>query len=122
MLLDLDIAALLPPVNKPLRFEASWLTCEEFNQVFSNAWNLHSNYLPHALQETSKACSTWGKSVFGNIFRRKQLLRARIASIQNSPYYQTSNRLRALKKELLREDQQVLYEEELLWLQKSKVD
>ncbi|GLU14822.1 hypothetical protein SLE2022_313690 [Rubroshorea leprosula] len=60
--------------------------------------------------------------MFGNIFRKKRLLKARIAGIQNSPHYHNSDRLKHLVRELLHEYQQVLYEEELLWFQKSRVD
>ncbi|GLU14823.1 hypothetical protein SLE2022_313700 [Rubroshorea leprosula] len=49
VLLDLDTAASLPPANKPLRFEASWLSRKEFSRVFSMAWNLHSNHLLQAI-------------------------------------------------------------------------
>ncbi|GKV16524.1 hypothetical protein SLEP1_g27155 [Rubroshorea leprosula] len=122
ILLDLDTAASQIPVNKPLRFEAAWLSRDEFRSVFHEAWSQHASQLPVAIHHTKEACNSWGKSVFGNIFKKKRLLRARITGIQNSPRYYSSSQLQALEQELLDEYQQILYEEELLWFQKSRVD
>ncbi|GLT66956.1 hypothetical protein SLA2020_392960 [Shorea laevis] len=87
ILLNMDTAATYSPVSKPARFEAAWLTREEFSTVFTDAWSCHSNHLPTAISKTSETCILWGKSAFGNIFKRKRLLKARIAGLQNSPRY-----------------------------------
>ncbi|GLU04417.1 hypothetical protein SLE2022_215670 [Rubroshorea leprosula] len=122
ILLNLDTAASQPPPYKPHRFEAVWLTREEFSRVFSQAWGQYPLDMKAAIENTSSACMSWGREVFGNIFRRKRLLRARIAGIQNSPSYGSSAPLQSLEKHLLQEYQQALFEEEVLWLQKSRVD
>ncbi|GLT82217.1 hypothetical protein SLE2022_006220 [Rubroshorea leprosula] len=90
ILLNLDTAASQPPPYKPRCFEAVWLTREEFSKVFSQAWGQYPLDMKAAIENTSSACMSWGREVFGNIFRRKRLLRARIAGIQNSPSYGSS--------------------------------
>ncbi|GKV52270.1 hypothetical protein SLEP1_g58858, partial [Rubroshorea leprosula] len=122
ILLCLDTAAAQVPTTKPQRFEAAWLTRDGFERVFSQAWEGHSSDLKDAINATSKTCLQWGKETFGNIFRKKRLLRARLAGIQNSPAYGRSSNLQNLEKLLLLEYQQVLFEEELLWFQKSRID
>ncbi|GLT96250.1 hypothetical protein SLE2022_138910 [Rubroshorea leprosula] len=122
ILLSLDTVASHSPINKPARFEAAWLFRPEFSTVFTQAWSQHANHLSAAINATGEACLSWGKSVFGNIYRKKRLLKARITGIQNSPRYSTSSWLQRLEVSLLGEYQQVLYEEELLWFQKSRVD
>ncbi|GKV45487.1 hypothetical protein SLEP1_g52559 [Rubroshorea leprosula] len=122
ILLSLDTAASHPPPNKPVRFEAAWLSRDYFSSVFTHAWSKHSNQLSAAINTTGKACISWGRSIFGNIFRKKRLLKARIAGIQNSPRYYSSSLLQGLEKTLLKDYQKVLYKEELLWFQKSRVD
>ncbi|GKV23692.1 hypothetical protein SLEP1_g33394 [Rubroshorea leprosula] len=122
ILLSLDTVASHSPINKPARFEAAWLSRPEFSTVFTQAWSQHANHLSAAINATGEACLSWGKSVFENIYRKKRLLKARITGIQNSPRYSTSSWLQRLEVSLLGEYQQVLYEEELLWFQKSRVD
>ncbi|GLT50394.1 hypothetical protein SLA2020_238810 [Shorea laevis] len=122
ILFNLETAASHPPANKPVRFEAAWLSREEFGSIFTNAWAKNPSNLTVAINNTSAACISWGKSVFGNIFRKKRLLKARISGIQNSPRYQASTLLQSLEDNLLEDYQKVLHEEELLWFQKSRVD
>lgn len=57
---------------------------------------------------------------FGSIFKRKRVLLARLSGIQRSESYTNSSFLQSLEQELLREYQEVLYQEELLWYQKSR--
>ncbi|GLT25063.1 hypothetical protein SLA2020_002170 [Shorea laevis] len=118
----METAASHSPINKPIRFEAAWLSRAKFSAVFTQAWAKHPNQLFAAISSVGKACLSWDLSTFGNIFRKKRLLKARISGIQNSPHYYSSSWLQGLEKNLLEEYQQILYEEELLWFQKSRVD
>ncbi|GLT96466.1 hypothetical protein SLE2022_140850 [Rubroshorea leprosula] len=122
ILLNMYTAASYPLVNKPTRFEAAWLSRDEFSRVFTDAWSQHSNDLASTINKTGKACISWSKTAFGDIFRQKRLLKACIACIQNSSCYLSSSGLQNLEQSLLEDYQKVLYEEELLWFQKSRVD
>ncbi|GLU16375.1 hypothetical protein SLE2022_328130 [Rubroshorea leprosula] len=122
ILLNIDTTASLVPHHKPRRFEAVWLTREEFPTVFSRAWTQHPTDIKQAISSTSDACIVWGKESFGDIFRKKRLLQARLVGLQNSPRYDYSLNLQTLEKKLLSDYQQVLFKEELLWFQKSRVE
>ncbi|GKV47795.1 hypothetical protein SLEP1_g54657 [Rubroshorea leprosula] len=106
----------------PPRFEVAWLTREDFGAVFENAWKSHNVTLARAIEETSKACFAWGKESFGDIFKQKRLLVARLTGIQNSSDYQYSVFLQKLEGELLTEYHRILHAEELFWCQKSRVE
>lgn len=58
----------------------------------------------------------FNEEVFGNIFRRKRLLEARVKGIQRSIETCDSLTLAQIEKELQEEYNLVLRQEELLWL------
>lgn len=62
----------------------------------------------------------FNKEVFGNIFRRKRHLEARLRGVQRRLEEVDSARFCLLEKELQDEYNKVLYQEELLWYQKSR--
>lgn len=57
----------------------------------------------------------FNKEVFGDIFRRKQLLEARIAGIQRTLEMVDSLELVQLERHLQAEYEHTLHQEELLW-------
>lgn len=73
-----------------------------------------------ATDKVTEASKVWNREVFGNIFRRKNRLEARIRGIQNSPSYNSSRGLQKLESKLCRDLDLVLCEEEILWFQKSR--
>ncbi|XP_019163545.1 PREDICTED: uncharacterized protein LOC109159892 [Ipomoea nil] len=62
----------------------------------------------------------WNQEVFGNIFKRKNLLQSRIQGIQSSPWYNNARGLQNLEQKLMKELSSTLAQEELLWFQKSR--
>ena len=64
--------------------------------------------------------NVWKKEVFGDIFRKKKRLLARISGIQSAPNYGRSRYLDKIEKELQSQLRDTLDHEERLWLQKSK--
>ncbi len=70
-----------PRKNLPFRFQAMWLNHEKFLDMVSEQWN---NYHGDLLFKTSRVASTlvdWNKNVFGNIFKQKRIVSARICGI-----------------------------------------
>jgi len=57
----------------------------------------------------------FNKEVFGNIFRRKREYEARLRGIQKSLERCDSAALLVLQRQLLKEYEQVLFQEETLW-------
>lgn len=58
---------------------------------------------------------------FGNIFRRKKNVLARLSGVQKSLSERENDYLTGLEKELIQEYNQILYQEEIFWFQKSRV-
>ena len=66
-----------------------------------------------------KKASTWNKLQFGNIFSRKKNIIARLNGIQRVVYVKPSTFLLNLKKELMKELDIILRQEEEFWALKS---
>lgn len=87
----------------------SWRT--SFTEAFvKNPCRLHSDHHPVRFNE----------EVFGNIFRKMRYLEARIYGVQRSVGKIDSARLCLLERELQNDYNKILYQEELLWYQKSR--
>ena len=66
--------------------------------------------------------ASWNREVFGNIFKRKKELLARIGGIQQALEHQPFRSLHCLETNLKKKLEKVLSQEELLWYQKSRRD
>jgi hypothetical protein len=105
--------------NRPFRFEAAWATHENFRQLLQENWIRGRDFVD-LLSNLTNNLKVWNKEVFGNIFKRKKELLARLNGIQNSPNYGYSNFLENLENELQHQLTTTLYQEECLWYQKSR--
>ncbi|KAE8666647.1 hypothetical protein F3Y22_tig00112495pilonHSYRG00083 [Hibiscus syriacus] len=105
--------------KRPFRFEATWLTHEDFNRAFRVAWDKKKDSLVDAVEETKKALIDWKENTFGDIFKRKKTM---VNRIQRSTNYFYSIYLQELEKILDTDYQQVLEQEEILWHKKSRLD
>ncbi|XP_019158195.1 PREDICTED: uncharacterized protein LOC109154910 [Ipomoea nil] len=106
--------------NRPFRFEAAWLAREDYRAIWKKAWSDNSYNVVRAIYDVTHLSRKWNEEVFGNIFRRKRLLQARIQGIQMSPWYSRSQGLQVLERKLLSDLSITLSQEELLWFQKSR--
>ena len=116
---------MLPRANgakkRPFRFQTCWPLDATFPSIVSQAWGGGSG-LADALDLFSRKAVAWNKNQFGNIFTRKKNLMARINGIQRVVANNLSNFLLNLKKELLKELDLVLNQEEELWALKLRVN
>ncbi|XP_050242062.1 uncharacterized protein LOC126691020 [Quercus robur] len=116
---------MLPRVNgakkRPFRFQTCWLLDATFPSIVSQAWE-GGNGLADALDLFSRKAAVWNKFHFGSIFTRKKNLMARINGIQRVVANNPSNFLLNLEKDLLKELDLVLNQEEELWALKSRVN
>lgn len=108
-------------VNKPFRFEASWIKHTCFPEFLHSVWNQDKPFLQN-LDNLSMMLPTWNKDVFGNIFSKKRSLLARLNGIQKALSLRSNPFLENLELALQKEYQQVLSQEELLWFQKSRAE
>lgn len=58
-----------PPriLNKPFRFEASWLKHEGFPVLVNSVWN-KNDFLVSNLKQLANSLPLWNRNVFGDIF------------------------------------------------------
>ncbi|KAL6145634.1 hypothetical protein ACLB2K_056320 [Fragaria x ananassa] len=97
-----------------------WLNHEKFLDMVSEQWN---SYHGDLLVKTSRLASTlvdWNKNVFGNIFKQKRILSARICGIQRSLGRGPNQFLQDLEKQLISDYEKIREAEALFWKQKSR--
>ncbi|XP_074289227.1 uncharacterized protein LOC141614378 [Silene latifolia] len=71
----------LNSLNRPFRFQACWMTHGKFKNFIEDSWPSEGSFLSR-LDLLSKKLQTWNSDVFGDIFRRKRSLIARIGGCQ----------------------------------------
>ncbi|XP_028113017.1 uncharacterized protein LOC114311151 [Camellia sinensis] len=111
---------MFPEATRPFRFEAAWISHPGFLDIINSSWtNMHNNLLDSTAEFTRRV-TEWNKEVFGNIFKRKRHLLARIEGIQKTLANNFSHNLHVLEQELLKQYNVTLLQEETLWFQKSR--
>nr|GLL21877.1 uncharacterized protein LOC109175482 [Ipomoea trifida] len=68
----------------------------------------------------TEALAKWNMEVFGNVNHRKKIVLARLGGVQNRLSQVRHNELAKLEKKLLEEYHEILYQEELMWFQRSR--
>jgi len=106
---------------RPFRFQAAWLSHEQFDKVVEENWRTHAPLMPK-LSQLASNLSTWNKDVFGNLFKRKRTLWARIEGIQRRLTMGAPRHLLKLERKLRLELNQTLAQIAMLWFQKSRED
>lgn len=109
--------------QRPLRFEAAWMSHKDYQRLILYSlianWNTLSP-LEETLAQLLVEFKEWKKSTFGHIQSRKKILMARMKGIQEAITYPSSSYLRELEKVLQDELDEVLYQEEKLCFQKQE--
>lgn len=106
--------------DRPLRFKAAWLTHKDFPAIIYFSWRRGNHIVPISLDNVRKDALEFNEKSFGNIFKRKRNLEARLKGLQKSLETCGDLRLTALEAEIQKEYQDVLKQEELLWFQKLR--
>ena len=109
------------PSPKPFKFIAAWLSYDSFDEVVKSSWQIGSSWKDNVSNFTEYA-TRWNKEVFGNIHKRKQRLINRLKGIQCALYESHNPFLEELQSQLWWEYEKVLFEEESIWMQKSRMD
>ncbi|CAL1402700.1 unnamed protein product [Linum trigynum] len=103
---------------KSFRFLAAWLTHEGFRAMADAAWAKGSSFTDSAAAFAWDA-TNWNRRVFGHILRKKEDLLRRIERLENAGGGDGANEQLAQVQEEL---EMILFQEELLWYQKSRLD
>lgn len=105
--------------ERPFRFQVEWCTLNEYSPVVQRAWN-NSSDIVTSLQNVSTDSIIFNKEVFGNIYLRKRKLENRLRGIQRELERVDLAQLLNLQKNLLTEYENILFQEETMWYQKSR--
>ena len=68
---------------RPFRFEMAWCTHNAFPKLMDNTWKNEAE-LSHNLNVFTEEVKKWNQSYFGNIFKIKRVLVARINGVQKA--------------------------------------
>lgn len=63
---------------KPFRFETMWLSHPDFWTLVRNTWNNGNSTLQDTIYTFAQKVAAWNKEVFGNIYKQKKQLLARL--------------------------------------------
>ncbi|XP_028116928.1 uncharacterized protein LOC114314661 [Camellia sinensis] len=99
--------------------EAAWLCHPTFFDVVHKSWHDMEFKLLEAIDNFTINAKTWNKEVFGNIFKKKEKSLARIEGIQKTQAINFSHNLHLLEKDLIKQFNMTLFQEEILRYQKS---
>ncbi|KAL7264165.1 hypothetical protein ACSBR1_002173 [Camellia fascicularis] len=110
----------LNPRNRPCRFEAACMSHPDLINVIKSSWHYMNNQLLDSTADFTNRVSKWNKEVFGNIFRPKRRLLARIKGTQKALAEKFTHSLQNLENMLIKDYNETLLEEEMLWFQKSR--
>ncbi|MCH80273.1 RNA-directed DNA polymerase (Reverse transcriptase) [Trifolium medium] len=106
--------------GRPFRFQAAWFTHNAYPNLVKNIWARDRSNIVQCLQNVAHESTIFNREVFGNIFARKKEVEARLRGIQRALENIDSANLMRLQKELLVSYEDILFQEETLWFQKSR--
>ena len=105
---------------KPFRFERVWLTHPSYNETISTYWETNLD-ITQNINNMEVALRSWSKDIFGDIRKRKSRILNRIGGVQRQVVVGRGNRfLIRLEKSLQDELSTLLFQEEMIWHQKSR--
>lgn len=105
---------------RPFRFEKAWLMNGECKGIIEDIWKQNSQVVT-TIAQVPELIVPWNKNKFGNIFHRKRKLLGRLEGIQRALGQYHSSFLVNLEKELIRDYNMALKQEEMFWFQKSRI-
>jgi len=101
------------------KFQAAWFTHKGLAEVIKSSWDSKAHIMTNVSHLTD-VLAKWNKDTFGNIFHKKKIVLARLGGIQTKLAISYHGGLAKLEKKLSDEYQEILYQEELLWFQRSR--
>jgi hypothetical protein len=105
---------------RPFRLEAAWIDHQDYANLVSQSRNSSNHNTITALKNVKENSIIFNHEVFGNIFKRKKHMESRLKGIQSYLERVDSLRHTLLEKELQNEYNHILFQEEMLWYQKSR--
>ena len=106
--------------SRPFRFEAAWIDHKDYAELVKNSWSIPNRTITSALNKVKENSTIFNQEVFGNIFQRKKHIENRLKGIQSYLERVDSAHHSILEKDLQKEYNHILFQEEMLWYQKSR--
>ncbi|CAN1136889.1 Transposon TX1 uncharacterized 149 kDa protein [Linum perenne] len=106
-------------ISKPFRFLSAWISHPSFNFFVKNKW-ISDAELPAALEDLSSHLMNWNRNTFGNILKRKKRLLDLLVKADLVVAGNPSEANRREEAEIRSKLELVLWQEEALWVQKSR--
>lgn len=103
--------------RRPFRFEAAWMSHRSFKKLLETSWKSDLT-TPEALDELRVKLKKWNKDVFGDVMRRKDALLDKIKIVHDQLDLAQTDVLLTKEASLIKELEEVLEQEEILWFQK----
>ncbi|XP_031125131.1 uncharacterized protein LOC116027569 [Ipomoea triloba] len=115
----IQVAARTPTVRPfPFRFQAAWFTNNGLYDIVNTTWDTSIDFCTNVAR-MGFTLAGWNKSVFGNIHHKKKAVLARLSGVQRRLTSSPHVVLFKLERKLMEEYKDILYQEELLWFQRS---
>lgn len=105
--------------SRGFRYNLAWASHPTFQSVIQQNWN-SSMEVESNKERLAVVLDSWNKTIFGNVFHRKKRILARIKGVQDRMTYQVRPEWIKLDKKLRQELEEVLFQEELIWFQRSR--
>jgi hypothetical protein len=106
--------------SKIFHFQAAWLHHPDYKPLVQSTWSDTVGNVISKLQAVQKSSERFNSDIFGNIFKNKRQLEARIKGVHQQLDYCQSSDLINFERHLQNEYNKVLAQEEMLWYQKSR--
>lgn len=107
-------------INTTFRCQVGWLLEDGFADIVRQAWNTTS--WSEAVNSFTEKATTWNCSSVGNYNRKKAGLLRRIEGIQSARSRGDNQQLAKMERDLWKDYNKALTQEELLWFQKSRCE
>lgn len=85
----------LNPLPKPCRLESYWCRHPQYGNIINECWD--ANFFTKASKTFRNCIVDWKDTTSGDLYRKKRIILARLAGIQNSISYGHSNFLSNLE-------------------------
>jgi len=107
--------------SRPFRFLTAWVEHADFEDFLHQHWNITSLLGP-TLKYLATELTQWNREVFGNLFRRKRNIWARLQGVQLQLSASGNGHLIRLRGKLREELNVILNQIETLWFHKSRME
>lgn len=105
--------------NNYFKFLGPWLDHDDFHVQVHNAWRDSDDWVTN-INRLQHILRSWNRDVYGDIFKRKKQLIARMEGIDRKLLEGPNERLRQLKQDLWCQYNSLLDHEEAYWFQQSR--